>query len=117
MRVIAVLFLLYFVQINSKAEISIACLLGCGVSTFFIYHLFFFFVQINPKADLSIACLLGCGVSTGMGAALNTAGVEKVFFFLIIDIFFIRLLVSRGCCVVCELMCPEFSSTNYYYLT
>jgi Zn-dependent alcohol dehydrogenase len=51
-----------------------------GIDVFYLSFIYFFFVQINPKADLSIACLLGCGVSTGMGAALNTAGVEKVFF-------------------------------------
>ena len=32
--------------------------------------------KINPAAPLDVACLLGCGITTGIGAALNTAGVE-----------------------------------------
>ena len=32
--------------------------------------------KVNPAAPLDVACLLGCGITTGIGAALNTAGVE-----------------------------------------
>lgn len=32
-------------------------------------------IRVPVVADLSRVCLLGCGVSTGIGAALNTAGV------------------------------------------
>jgi S-(hydroxymethyl)glutathione dehydrogenase/alcohol dehydrogenase len=33
--------------------------------------------KINPEAPLDKVCLLGCGVTTGIGAALNTAKIEK----------------------------------------
>lgn len=32
--------------------------------------------KINKKAPLDKVCLLGCGITTGIGAVLNTAGVE-----------------------------------------
>jgi S-(hydroxymethyl)mycothiol dehydrogenase len=32
-------------------------------------------IKVPPGSDLSRACLLGCGASTGVGAAVNTAGV------------------------------------------
>ena len=32
--------------------------------------------KINPTAPLDKVCLLGCGITTGIGAVLNTAGVE-----------------------------------------
>ncbi len=32
--------------------------------------------KINPAAPLDKVCLLGCGITTGIGAVLNTAGVE-----------------------------------------
>ena len=33
-------------------------------------------VKMRPDAPSEVACLLGCGVSTGIGAAVNTAGVK-----------------------------------------
>lgn len=33
-------------------------------------------VRVTPDVPLEVVCLIGCGVTTGMGAALNTAGVE-----------------------------------------
>jgi S-(hydroxymethyl)glutathione dehydrogenase / alcohol dehydrogenase len=33
-------------------------------------------VRIDPEIPLDVACLAGCGVTTGLGAVLNTAGVE-----------------------------------------
>jgi S-(hydroxymethyl)glutathione dehydrogenase/alcohol dehydrogenase len=33
--------------------------------------------KVNDKAPLDKICLLGCGVTTGIGAALNTAKIEK----------------------------------------
>jgi len=33
-------------------------------------------VKVRDDAPLEIICLLGCGVSTGIGAAINTAGVR-----------------------------------------
>src|SRR5437016_7232589 len=32
--------------------------------------------KIDPEAPLDRACLFACGLSTGLGAAINTAGVE-----------------------------------------
>src|SRR4029078_12870824 len=32
-------------------------------------------IRIPDGVDLTEACLLGCGASTGIGAAVNTAGV------------------------------------------
>lgn len=33
-------------------------------------------VKVRPDAPSNVACLLGCGVTTGLGAAINTAGVR-----------------------------------------
>lgn len=33
-------------------------------------------VKVREDAPLEVVCLLGCGVSTGIGAAINTAGVR-----------------------------------------
>ena len=33
--------------------------------------------KINPEAPLDRACLFACGLSTGLGAAINTAAVER----------------------------------------
>jgi S-(hydroxymethyl)glutathione dehydrogenase / alcohol dehydrogenase len=32
-------------------------------------------IAVDPSLDLSAVCLIGCGVTTGVGAAVNTAGV------------------------------------------
>ena len=36
-------------------------------------------VKVNKNADLDKICLLGCGIPTGYGAAMNTAGVNKLY--------------------------------------
>ncbi|KAJ7295949.1 hypothetical protein O6H91_Y153500 [Diphasiastrum complanatum] len=33
-------------------------------------------VKVDPRGPLEKICLLGCGVTTGVGASINTAGVE-----------------------------------------
>ncbi|KAJ7554847.1 hypothetical protein O6H91_05G012700 [Diphasiastrum complanatum] len=34
-------------------------------------------VKVDPRAPLEKICLLSCGVTTGLGASINTAGVER----------------------------------------
>lgn len=49
-----------------------------GTSTFAEYTVMpeIALAKINPEAPLDRACLFACGLSTGLGAAMNTAGVE-----------------------------------------
>jgi S-(hydroxymethyl)glutathione dehydrogenase/alcohol dehydrogenase len=49
-----------------------------GTSTFSEYSVLpeIALAKINPAAPLEKVCLLGCGITTGIGAVLNTAGVE-----------------------------------------
>ncbi len=49
-----------------------------GTSTFSEYSVLpeIALANINPAAPLEKVCLLGCGITTGIGAVLNTAGVE-----------------------------------------
>ena len=49
-----------------------------GTSTFSEYSVMpkISVAKINPQAPLDKVCLLGCGITTGIGAVLNTAGVE-----------------------------------------
>ena len=50
-----------------------------GCSTFSEYTVLpeISLAKVNKQAPLEEVCLLGCGVTTGMGAVLNTAGVEE----------------------------------------
>ena len=49
-----------------------------GTSTFSEYTVVpeIALARIDPEAPLDRACLFACGLSTGLGAAINTAGVE-----------------------------------------
>jgi S-(hydroxymethyl)glutathione dehydrogenase/alcohol dehydrogenase len=49
-----------------------------GTSTFAEYTVMpeIALAKITPEAPLDTACLFACGLSTGLGAAMNTAGVE-----------------------------------------
>ena len=49
-----------------------------GTSTFAEYTVMpeIALAKINPEAPLDRACLFACGLSTGLGAAMNTAGVK-----------------------------------------
>jgi S-(hydroxymethyl)glutathione dehydrogenase / alcohol dehydrogenase len=49
-----------------------------GCSTFAEYTVMpaIALAKINPEAPFEYACLFACGLSTGLGAAINTAGVE-----------------------------------------
>ncbi|KAA0274711.1 MAG: S-(hydroxymethyl)glutathione dehydrogenase [Acidobacteria bacterium] len=49
-----------------------------GTSTFAEYTVMpeIALAKIDPEAPLDAACLFACGLSTGIGAAMNTAGVE-----------------------------------------
>ena len=49
-----------------------------GTSTFAEYTVMpeIALARIDPEAPLDRACLFACGLSTGLGAAINTAGVE-----------------------------------------
>lgn len=53
--------------------------------------------NIDKKAPLDKACLLGCGVSTGIGAALNTAKVERGSSVAIFGLGAVGLAVAWGC--------------------
>jgi S-(hydroxymethyl)glutathione dehydrogenase / alcohol dehydrogenase len=50
-----------------------------GTSTFAEYTVMpeIALAKINPEAPLDRACLFACGLSTGLGAAINTAAVER----------------------------------------
>ncbi len=50
-----------------------------GCSTFSEYTVLpeISLANVNKQAPLEEVCLLGCGVTTGMGAVVNTAGVEE----------------------------------------
>jgi S-(hydroxymethyl)glutathione dehydrogenase/alcohol dehydrogenase len=52
--------------------------------------------KVNPKAPLDKVCLLGCGITTGIGAALNTARVEKNSTVAIFGLGGIGLSVIQG---------------------
>ena len=50
-----------------------------GTSTFAEYTVMpeIALAKVNPEAPLDRACLFACGLSTGLGAAMNTAKVER----------------------------------------
>lgn len=70
-----------------------------GCSTFAEYSVIpeIALAKVNPDAPLAKICLLGCGVTTGIGAALNTAKVEKGSTVAVFGLGGIGLSVIQGC--------------------
>jgi S-(hydroxymethyl)glutathione dehydrogenase/alcohol dehydrogenase len=81
---------------NMKGE-PLYHFMGCSCFSQYVVCADISLAKINPKADLSIACLLGCGVTTGIGAALNTAGVEKDSSCAVFGLGAVGLAVIYGC--------------------
>mmetsp|Transcript_4358 Transcript_4358/g.15913 ORF Transcript_4358/g.15913 Transcript_4358/m.15913 type:complete len:381 (-) Transcript_4358:87-1229(-) len=81
---------------NMKGE-PLFHFMGCSCFSQYIVCAEISVAKINPKADLSIACLLGCGVTTGIGAALNTAGVEQGSSCAVFGLGAVGLAVIYGC--------------------
>jgi Zn-dependent alcohol dehydrogenase len=53
-------------------------------------------VKIPDDVPLEVACLIGCGVQTGVGAVLNTAGVEEGATVLVTGLGGVGLSVVQG---------------------
>lgn len=53
-------------------------------------------VKIPDDMPLDLACLIGCGVQTGVGAVLNTAGVEEGATVLVMGLGGVGLSVVQG---------------------
>jgi len=53
-------------------------------------------VMIPPDVPLEVACVIGCAVQTGVGAALNTAGVEPGSTVLVMGAGGIGLSITQG---------------------
>lgn len=53
-------------------------------------------IRVPPEADLARVCLLGCGASTGVGAAVNTAGVRPASSLAVIGLGGIGLAALQG---------------------
>ena len=53
-------------------------------------------VKIDPDTPLDVACLIGCAVQTGVGAVLNTAGVEEGATVLVMGLGGIGVSVVQG---------------------
>jgi Zn-dependent alcohol dehydrogenase len=53
-------------------------------------------IPVPTEADLSCVCLLGCGASTGVGAAINTAGVRPGAVVAVIGLGGIGLSALQG---------------------
>jgi len=53
-------------------------------------------IRVPTEADLSRMCLLGCGASTGVGAAVNTAGVQPGATIAVIGLGGIGLAALQG---------------------
>ena len=70
-----------------------------GCSTFAEYSVIpeIALAKVAQKAPLEKICLLGCGVTTGIGAALNTAKVEKGSTVAVFGLGGIGLSVIQGC--------------------
>lgn len=70
-----------------------------GTSTFSQYTVLpeISVAKIDSKAPLDKVCLLGCGVTTGMGAALNTAKVEKDSNCVVFGLGAVGLAAVAGC--------------------
>ena len=57
-------------------------------------------VKIPPDVPLDLACVIGCAVQTGVGAVLNTAGVEAGATVLVLGLGGVGLSVVQGARVV-----------------
>ncbi len=70
-----------------------------GTSTFAEYTVMpeIALAKINPEAPLDRACLFACGLSTGLGAAMNTAGVEPGSTCAVFGAGMVGLGVVAGC--------------------
>lgn len=53
-------------------------------------------VKIDSDIPLDVACLIGCGVQTGVGAVINTAGVEEGATVLVVGAGGVGLSVVQG---------------------
>ncbi len=53
-------------------------------------------VKISPDVPLDLACVIGCAVQTGVGAVLNTAGVEAGATVLVLGLGGVGLSVVQG---------------------
>jgi S-(hydroxymethyl)glutathione dehydrogenase/alcohol dehydrogenase len=53
-------------------------------------------VKIAPAIPLDVACVVGCAVQTGVGAVLNTAGVEPGATVLVIGLGGVGLSIVQG---------------------
>ncbi len=76
-----------------------------GTSTFAEYTVMpeIALAKISPEAPLEGACLFACGLSTGLGAALNTAAVERGSTCVV----FGAGMVGRGAVIGCRLQGAE----------
>jgi len=81
---------------NMKGE-SLAHFMGCSCFSQYIVVADISLAKIDPSADLSVACLLGCGITTGLGAAINTAAVEKGSSCAVFGLGAVGLAVIYGC--------------------
>mmetsp|Transcript_19520 Transcript_19520/g.46924 ORF Transcript_19520/g.46924 Transcript_19520/m.46924 type:complete len:257 (-) Transcript_19520:75-845(-) len=81
---------------NMKGE-TIYHFMGCSCFSQYIVCADISLAKINPAAPLEVACLLGCGITTGIGAALNTAGVEKGASCAVFGLGAVGLAVIYGC--------------------
>jgi len=76
---------------------SLAHFMGCSCFSQYIVVAEISLAKIDKTADLSVACLLGCGITTGLGAALNTAKVEKGSSCAVFGLGAVGLAVVYGC--------------------
>jgi Zn-dependent alcohol dehydrogenase len=53
-------------------------------------------VKVDPDVPLDVACVIGCAVQTGVGAVLNTAGVEPGATVLVLGAGGIGIAVAQG---------------------
>jgi Zn-dependent alcohol dehydrogenase len=53
-------------------------------------------VKVGDDVDLAVACVIGCAVQTGVGAVLNTAGVEEGATVLVLGAGGIGVAVTQG---------------------
>lgn len=53
-------------------------------------------VKVDDDVDLDVACVIGCAVQTGVGAVLNTAGVEEGATVLVLGAGGIGVSVTQG---------------------
>jgi len=53
-------------------------------------------VKVAPTVPLEVACVIGCAVQTGVGAVLNTAGVEEGATVLVMGLGGIGLSIVQG---------------------